>query len=335
MSKFVSGFITLGLVIAVIYLPCDVYGYAIHVGTAPLAMQDSKKIKHDLYETFEKNRAGDAIALKTAYEAGKEYLQKFPDEKDPHVKEIREWIALYGLAKVYKEKKYDEAFEAGKYVLSSDAENIRILTALGYAGMQSAAAGNGEFIADATVHAKKAIQLIESGKTPVDWKPFAGKDETLGWLNYSIGVMVLKAPGDASGFLVKAAQYEGAPKNNPVLYYYLASSYSQTFEKERSDYKAKYEGKEETPESKAALEKVGATVDLIIDAYARAIAYVNVNPQYQQGFQLQQTEWTTKLTELYKSRHNSSDAGLKEMIADIRTKPLPGRGLRLTTSSLP
>lgn len=344
MIKMLSRCITLGLCTAIFILPIQVYAAGIHLRAMTRVMQDSKKVKHDLYETFKKGMEGDANARKAAYEAGKEYLQKFPDEKDPHIKEIKDWIAIYEantlplevLVSVYKEKKYAEAFQVGKQALLTDPDNIRILTALGYAGMQAAAAGNTEFIADATIHAKKAIQLIESGKTPTDWKPFAGKDETLGWLNYSLGVMILKtAPNDAIAYLVKAAQYEGAPKKNPVVYHYLAGLYSQDFEKERSEFKVKYEGKPETPESKAALEKVSARVDLIIDAYARAIAYANASPQYQQMFQQQEAEWTTKLTELYKSRHNNSDAGLKEFIADIRTKPLPGGGTLLVPSTMP
>jgi hypothetical protein len=298
--------------------------------------QDSKKIKNDLYNTFEKGTSGDTNARKAAYDAGKEYLQKFPDEKDPHVKVIKDWIVLYALAKVYKEKAYDEAFDAGKYVLTTDPDNVRILTALGYAGMQAAASGNTIFASDAIVHAKKAIQLIDGGKVAADWKPFTGKDETLGWLNYVLGVLVLRdAPHDAIRFLVNAAQYEGAPKKNPVVYYYLASLYSSDFEKQRSEFKTSYGGKQETPESKAALARISTQIDLIIDAYARAIAYTKANPQYQQMFQQQEAGWTKSLTELYKSRHDNSDKGLKELIAEITTKPLPGQPLKLSTSTLP
>jgi hypothetical protein len=142
-------------------------------------------------------------------------------------------------------------------------------------------------------------------------------------------------PDEAISHLKKAAQYEGASKQDPRVYYYLAALYGQGFEKQRSEYKTNYEGKAETPESKAVLAKVSTVVDLIIDAYARAIAYTNSSPQHKQAFQQQEAEWTNKLTELYKSRHDGSDAGLKEMIAGIRSKPLPGQQVSMTPLGMP
>lgn len=305
-----------------------------------IAPQDSKKV---LYDTFSKGMAGDAAARKSAYEAGKEYLQKYPDEKDPRTKEIKEWITLYEadmsggqvLNYIYRDKKYAEAFQLGKQVLLTDPENIRILTALGYAGMPAAATGGNDLTPDAIAYAKKAMQLIESGKAPSDWKPFAGRDETLAWLNYSLGVMVLRTmPNDAITYLGKAAQFEGAPKQDPRVYFYLANLYGQDIDKQRSDYKANFEGKTETAESKAALAKIGTVVDLIIDSYARAIAYTNVSPQLKQMFQQQEVDWTNKLTEFYKFRHDGSDAGLSEFIANIRSKPLPGQQGSTTLSPI-
>jgi hypothetical protein len=298
------------------------------------SIQDSKKVQDELYATFQKGMTGDANARKAANEAGKEFLQKFPDEKDPRTKEIKEWMALYAadmqgvevLVNVYKAKKYADAFRVGKQVLATDPENVKVLTALGYAGLPAASSGDASPTADSITYAKKAIQLIESGKAPVDWKPFASKEETLAWLNYSLGVMVLRAsPSEALVHFLKAAQIEGAPKKDPVVYHYIAVLYNQEFDKQRNEFKSTYEGKPETPDSKIALEKVSKTVDLIIDAYARAISYTNASPQLKQTYQQQETEWTKNLAELYKSRHNGSDAGLKDLIATIQSKPLPGQ----------
>jgi tetratricopeptide (TPR) repeat protein len=240
------------------------------------------------------------------------------------------------LVNVYKAKKYAEAFQIGKQVLETDPDNIKILTALGYAGMPAASTGDNTLTSDAITYAKKAIQLIEGGKKPANWKPFASRDETLGWLNYSLGVMVLRSsPSDSIGYLTKAAQLEGAPKRDPVVYYYLAVLYGQVFEKQRAAFKDSYEGKPETPESKVALEKVGSVVDLIIDAYARAISYTDASPLLKQTYQQQEVDWLKKLSELYKSRHNGSDAGLKEMISGIQSKPLPGQQSSLVPMAMP
>ena len=318
-----------------------------HVAVRPasnLVIQDSGKSKTDLYGIFKKGQAGDGTARRAAYEAATEFLKRYPDEKDPRTAELKDWVARFEielrgvdvLISVYRDKKYAEAFQLGKQVLGTDPDNIKVLTALGYAGMPAAATGNNELTAEAIVYARKAIQLIETGKTPADWKPFAGRDETLGWLNYSIGVMILKTmPKDAIVHLGRAARYDGAPKQDPRVYYYMAVLYGQDFDKQRAEYKASYEGKTETPESKAALAKVSAIVDLMIDSYARAIAYTNANPQLKQMFQQQESEWTTKITEFYKSRHDGSDAGLRELIADIRTKPLPGQPAPATSLTKP
>lgn len=307
-------------------------------------IQDSKKSLDELYATFKKGMNGDAAARKASNDAGAEFVRKDPDGKDSRSKEIKDWMEIYAadmhgvevLVDVYKAKKYADAFQIGKQVLETDPENIKVLTALGYAGMPAAAAGDSSNTEEAIAHAKKAIQLIEGGKVPNDWKPFSGKDETLGWLNYSLGAMVLRtAPKDAIKYLGKAAQYDGAPKKDPVVYFYLAVLYGQDFETQRAQYKTEYEGKPETPESKVALEKVSSIVDLIMDAYARAISYTDATPQTKQAYQKQEIEWMAKLTELYKSRHNGSDAGLKEMIATVQMKPLPGQDTSLAPLTLP
>jgi hypothetical protein len=334
---------TLGLLATLLLLPALAQGAPFPTLRNTNTAQDNEKAKTDLYTKFKTNSTGDPAAQKVAYDAGKEYLQKYPSETDPKNKEITEFIALFDgamrpaqvLVKVYNEKNYPQAFQMGKQVLTAEPDNIKVLTALGIAGLFTAASGNNEFNADAMTYAKKAIQLIEAATPPPsDWKPYKSKDETLGWLNYSLATMSLRTmPGDAIGYLVKAATYEGAPKNDPIVYYYLAALYSQDFDKLRKDYTAKYEGKEATPESKAAFAQVSAATDLVIDAYARAIAYTDANPQMQQRFQQQKTDWMNKVTELYKSGHNNSDAGLKEMIAGIRTKPLPTRSTAAATTT--
>lgn len=343
MKTFINR-INLALLIAIFFLPAQAHTISTQALSIASALQDSRKSQDELFATFKKGMTGDANARKASNEAGKEFVQKDPEGKDPRTKEIKDWMATYAtdmqgvevLNNVYKAKKYAEAFQIGKQVLVTDPENLKILTALGYAGMPAAAGGDSSLTTDAIGYAKKAIQLIESGKAPIDWKPFAGKDETLGWLNYSLGVMVLRtAPSDAIRYLGKAAQFEGAPKKDPVVYYYLAVLYGQDFEKKRTEYKTTYEGKPETPESKAALEKVSSVVDLIMDAYARAISYTDANPQLKQTYQQQEIEWMKQLTELYKSRNKGSDAGLKEMIATIQLKPLPGQETSLAPLKLP
>lgn len=334
----------LSLLVTMLLLPAPAQGSRrITMKVAGVA-QDAEKAKTELYAKFKTNSTGDPAAQKVAYEAGKEFVKKFPSETDPRNKEIAEFITLFEgamrtpevMKKVYTDKSYPQAFEIGKQVLAAEPDNIKVLTALGIAGLYTAATGNDQFNTDAMAYAKKAIQLMEaSTPSSSDLKPHKSKDEALAWLNYSLATMSVRTmPDEAIGYLVKAATYDGAPKNDPIVYYYLAALYGQDFEMQRAAYAAKYKDKEETPESKAALEKVTASTDLIIDAYARAIAYTDADLELKERFKQQRAGWMTQVTELYKSRHNNSDAGLKEMIAGIRAKPLPSRSTGAAASTV-
>jgi hypothetical protein len=341
MKKLISR-LTLSLMAATLLLSVPAQGAATH---ALMNAQDNSKdakAKTELFEKFRANSTGDLNKQKSAYEAGKEYLQKYPSETDPNNKQIKEWIALYEselrgvdvLNKVYKDSKYTEALQLGKPILAVDPNNIKVLTALGYAGLYTAAAGatdNTEPIG----YAKKAVQLIEAGGAPTDWKPFKSKDETLGWLNYALGLMTARtAPAEAIGYFTKAAMFEGAPKNDPSVYYYLAALHEQEYQDMSDNYAKTYAGKAETNDSRAAMEKILSKMDLIVDAYARAIAYMDATPENTKRFEGQRAGWMEKLTTYYKFRNNKSDAGLKEMISGIRTKPLPGQPAPATSVPL-
>ncbi|MBC7911634.1 MAG: hypothetical protein H7Y30_14095 [Pyrinomonadaceae bacterium] len=331
MMKRLKSILTFSLIAAALLLPASLRASVPAFMTNAATQNDKDKVA--LYEKFKTNSTGDVKAQKTAYETGKEYLKKYPNDTDAKATEVKTFVELFEkeemrpsdvLVKVYKDKKYAEAFQLGKQILVDNPDNIKVLTALGYAGMLNAATGNNEFSTDAIAYAKKAIQLIESGKNPPDWKPLSStRDETLGWLNYSIGLMSLRTiPGEAMTYLMKAAMYEGKPKKDPTLYYYIALLREQDAQKLRAEHE---KATPNTPEATAASAKLNETIDMIIDAYARVISYLEADPQAQQRYQQQKAGWMEKLTTLYKFRHKDSDAGLKEYIAGIQAKPMPGQ----------
>src|SRR5207245_9708096 len=88
-----------------------------------------------------------------------------------------------------------------------------------------------------------------------------------------------------------------------------------------SAYQTTYANKPETPESKAALEKLNVTIDRMIDAYARAIAAAGTDPKNAQN----KAQWLVTLTSFYKFRHQDSDVGLNDFIAASLNKPLPAK----------
>jgi hypothetical protein len=290
--------------------------------------QDETQAKTDLYSRFRDNVKKDQAA---AYELGKEYLQKYSTPEDEIVKYIKNFVAKYEAAlpaytfgKLLEEKKFPEAFAAGKTVLAKNPDDLKTLIGVSWAGMYGTLSGKQELAADAQTYTKKTIDLINAGKTPEPNGQFTNKDETLGWLHYALGYYNLKnTPSEAANYLYKSASYEGSSKKDPQTYAWLAAAYqSGDYNRLSKEYTDKCAGKAENPECKAMLETTNQVIDKIIDAYARAIAYAKISPDPTRYAQAMAT-WQKDLTDFYKFRHNDSDTGLNDYIAGIAGKPMP------------
>lgn len=285
------------------------------------------------YADFTKFRIPDAMK---AYEAAKKYLAACPQEEGPIPTYLKKWTTQYDkdarkikLTNLFvDQRKYAEALPVAKEVLVDEPDNVTALIALGYGGYALAVntkneSGNAEAIS----YAKKAIQAIESGKAPESWAPFKSKDDTLGYLYYSVGFLErVTNPSDALTNFVKAAQFESDIKKNSQTYAFIANAYENEYAKQSTEYLI-FKDKPETPESKLAAENINQLVDRIIDALARAVAVAGSDAPAQAA----KAQWLARLTELYKFRHNSSDAGLNELIASVMSKPLPPKPTPLTT----
>lgn len=232
-------------------------------------------------------------------------------------------------ALVYEQKDFTKAFEQGKLILSDEPENLRVLIDLAYAGYLAASSKVNTFNADTLTYARKAIQLLQAGGTLENWAPYTTKDEALSYLNNTIGVLTItENPSEALRHLLKAAQLEGKLKKDAITYGYLGDAYqSGPYDKLAAAYKACCEGKDETPESKLALENLNQVIERMIDAYARAVALSGSDA----ANQARKKAWMETLTTWYKFRHKDSDAGLTEMIASVMSKPLPPEPTPITT----
>src|SRR4029079_14398449 len=290
-----------------------------------LAQETDDPVKIEIYKRFVDNRQGNPAV---AYQAARDYLTKYNKDKDQYTDYLSKWVMYYerderkrNLPNLINEKKFDEAFSTGKKILAYEPNYLRAQIDLGYAGYLAATAKNESFNTTALEYARKAISEIESGKTPTEWAPFKGKDDTLAYLNYAIGFLTLKTtPDTAIDALIKASQYESDIKKTPSTYYFLAVAYeSGPYKTLSTAYQKEFADKPETPQSKAALEKLGVVMDRIVDAYARAIAAAGTDPKTQQS----RTEWTAQMTTYYKFRHNNSDAGLTDYISSALQRPLP------------
>jgi hypothetical protein len=289
-----------------------------------------------LYKAFLADYKADTAK---ANEAAKKYVACPVDQSDQaevdRAKYLNTWIAKYEKANRFTrmsqlikiDKKYAEAFPIGKDILNDEPDNLAVILDLTNAGY---AANSTALDADTVAYAKKSIQLIESGKAPEKWAPFESKEDALGWLNYIIATRIVKnSMSEAIPYFIKAASYDGKIKKLPVTYSSLGEAYEKgPYAKLSADYKAKYEGKDETPESKLALENINQVVDRMIDAYARAVALAGTDADIK-------AKSLDAATFYYKVRHDKSDAGLNELIASVLSKPLPPEPTPLTSLPTP
>lgn len=317
---------TIALLLATVLVTSWPARVAAQTKTTANVQETDDKVKVDLYtkfvETYKTNRP---VARHTA----KDYLQRYAKDNDQYSKYIQQWLDSYERDErqktlwkmVHTDRNFLEAFPVGKVVMAEEPDQLDSLIALGTAGYLAASARNTNFDKEAIAYAKRAIQLLESGKKPDDWAPYKSKDDTLAYLYLTLGVLQLKpAPNEAIESLIKSVQFESELKKLPVNYYRLAQAYqSGPYASLSADFQSRFGGKPETPESKQALEKLNQVIDLMIDAYARAVALAGTDAQYAQS----KTAWLNNLTTFYKFRHQDTDVGLSEFIAGIVSKPLP------------
>jgi hypothetical protein len=263
---------------------------------------------------------------KAAYDLAKQYVDKYGAADDDYAKYVKKFVADYDtyqkasrraqLETLVKDKKYPEAFTLGKQLLTENPDDLATLYLLSFAAINSTTTGDSKYDAEATAYAKKSLQLMEQGKTFVEGTPIPQKDEKLAVLNYGLGLFTASNPSESAGYLLKSAQINSPLKSNANIYVALAQNYEKEYEGLAKDYADKYKDATaaETPEGKAAKDKVDAVTDRLIDAYARAVAYAGNDAK---------PAWKDRLTELYKYRHEGSDAGLQEYISSITSKPLP------------
>src|SRR5574338_52365 len=150
-----------------------------------LEQETDDPVKIEIYKRFVDNRLPNPAV---AYQAARDYLQKYTKDKDQYIDYLQKWVMFYerderkrNLPILINEKKFTEAYKTGAKILADEPDYLRAQIDLGYAGYIAASAKDESHNAEALAYATKAIQLIESGKTPSEWAPFKGKDDTLAY----------------------------------------------------------------------------------------------------------------------------------------------------------
>jgi hypothetical protein len=286
--------------------------------------------KAALYKKFTDNFKGTPDKQKLAYEAGKEYISKYgncPGDASQVAYIQNKFVTPYEKATLEFNcnKAVNDtpatAFQACQPWVAANPENVKTYLWLVTAGLKNVTAKNDSTNAEAANAARRALALLEQGKTTDVWQPYASQAEAAPGLNYHVGFFTLKnSPAEAATYLLKAAQSNSTYAKEPTTYDYLAAAYINSELKSLvNEYKAKYEGKEATPESEALLNKVNAVTHRIVDAYARAVALTPAGP-------LKDTRKVNLVT-FYKQLHDGKEDGLNELLAGILAKPimLPGQ----------
>ena len=292
--------------------------------TAQTKPQDEEKT--ELYRKYYEGAKGGAEQQKVAYEIAREYLKKYGGEEDQYVTAVRKWVAKYEAAtrvvdfnQAVAAKDYTKTFTVGRQLLEQEPENFKVLLQLVNAGLLNARAGNKSLDTETIALARKTLQLVDSNKV-TDPAPMASIDDVRGFLNFSLGSLLQEtAPVEASAAFQRAAKEGGAYKTDPTTYFLLGGTiYNAEYQPLAAEYSEKYAGKDETPESKAMLERANAIANRAIDAMARAVALATKPEQKDL-----KAKWLSQLTDIYKDFHNNSDAGLNELVATVLSKPLP------------
>ena len=169
-------FVTIGATVALLAMPA----FATNLITnSNNSAQDNctAEAKTASYQEFLKFRKDDQAK---AFEAAKKYLACPADGATPETQKIidylKKWSTAYeeGMRKIkftallYNEKKYPEAYALGREILAAEPDNLKVLVDLGANGYVVAPLKNDQLNSESLGHARKALQLIESGKTVED-----------------------------------------------------------------------------------------------------------------------------------------------------------------------
>src|SRR5678809_635910 len=262
--------------------------------------------KDALYQSFRTNLKADQAK---AYDEAKKYLAcpasgEVTEAQQKIIDYLKNFVTKYEAAtkktdyrvKIYNEKNYVVGYAMGKEILAAEPENLQVLVDLGANAYLLPPLKNAQLTAEGLGYAQKALAMLDSGKTLEKWDPLGSKDVAVAYLNYSIGALTLeKDPSAALKNLIKAAQFETPLKKSPYTYAYIAGAYETgPYAKLSEEYKTKFSGKDETPESKLMLANINQLVDRMIDAYARAVALAGTDASF-----AAKTGWNESLTQWY------------------------------------
>jgi tetratricopeptide (TPR) repeat protein len=288
------------------------------VPTSPLHAQDQDEAIA-YHGWFAANQAQDNAK---AVEAAESYLEKFPSGQ--YAEFLTKWLApakLNKLNEAIKAGQVDQMLEVGSSILATDPENLNVLYALAFQLRRRELLANPRsyaHAAEAVDVSKKAIGLVESGKTLAGVENF-DQNATLAWLYQNLGIVEAKdGPSDAAVELYEKST--GLAPQDPAVagrnllellswrqsaYTAAATAYNAFPDDERS-------APEPSEEVTAARALVDIEADALIEVAARFVALAELK-SLPQGTR---DKVYGVLESVYKSRNpdDAEAAGLQPLI---------------------
>jgi tetratricopeptide (TPR) repeat protein len=200
-----------------------------------------------------------------------------------------------------------EAIKLGTDWLAKHPDDIGIMQNLAILASNEAIKGNTSFAAQGRQYGMKAVEMLEADKMPegfdaAKWPEF--KSSTLVALYRALGVLLYKA-GDSAAALPQLEKAAALKSTDPGVYLLLSELNNDAYEMRAKEYNVA-----PAAEKAAALEKVNAALDKVIDSYAQAIAITDGNTQYAPVNAAIRQDYE----KYYKFRHKNSADGMQQLI---------------------
>jgi len=218
-----------------------------------------------------------------AMAAAKEYLAKYPTGQ--YADFIKKWLStaqMTALDAAIKEKRTADMVTVGRDILANDPENLNVLYALAFNVRRNellASPPKFDHAADAKDFARKAVGLVEGGKTLVGVQNF-DKNATLAWLYQTLAIVEGNGGNVAEAVKLYDKSSSLAPDDVAIkgrnllnLMALEQSSYSEAAKAYNALPEADRAAAEPPPTVKAAREALNTEGDRLIDTATTFVAF--------------------------------------------------------------
>jgi hypothetical protein len=211
-------------------------------------------------------------------------------------------------------RRFADVFALASELLAKDPDDLSVLVRINTVGIDQSVKVNRKYAEVSLQCGLKAIAIIESGNKPetLDDEAWAAHKADLHYIyrNTAILQLVFQHIEEAKALCLKASRLV---PDEPSHFFVLGMAADLEYTSQLDAYKAMAEGESK----RASQKKLDALLDSVIDAFARAVGLATGRPQYQDMMQV----LVPNLTLYYKTRHNESTEGLRQLINKYRLKP--------------